>query len=259
MLERVLIVDEDVKVRGFLYELFTEVGLNALTLPAASEALEFLKKERPVLVIIGYTPGEYSCLSLAKKIRVLDKDVKIIVLGCSKIKECDVAEIEEAGITASLDKNFENPQVIKTILSIVKQEVGIKPVPEKRWGRVLIVDDEQDTREMVVNFLQRKGFETDAASSGEECVEKVKAFDFDAVVLDITMGGMDGLLTLKLIKEAKPQVKVIMATALQSKDLVKQALVIGASDYITKPFNLAILESTLLSFLVVDKIAKKSP
>lgn len=259
MLERVLIVDEDVKVRGFLYELFTEVGLNALTLPAASEALEFLKKERPALVIIGYTPGEYTCLSLAKQIRALDKDVKIIVLGCSKIKECDAASIEAAGISASLDKNFEDPQVIKAILAIVKQRVSVKPLPEKRWGRVLIVDDEQDTREMVSNFLQRKGFETDTASSGEECVAKVSALDFDAVVLDITMGGMDGLLTLKHIKDAKPQVKVIMATALQSKDLVTQALVIGAADYITKPFNLAILESTLLSFLVAAKIAKKSP
>lgn len=259
MLDRVLIVDEDVKVRGFLYELFTQVGLNALTLPAASEALEFLKKERPVLVVIGYTPGEYICLSLAKKIRSLDKETKIIVLGCSKIKECDVSEIEEAGITASLDKNFDDPQVLKTILSIVKQETAIKPLPEQKWGRVLIVDDEQDTREMVSNFLRRKGFVTETATSGEEAIEKVRALDFDVVVLDITMGGMDGLLTLKHIKEAKPQVKVIMATALQSKDLVTQALVIGASDYITKPFNLAILESTLLSFLVGEKIAKKSP
>ncbi len=259
MLERVLIVDEDVSVREFLYELVAEVGFNALTLPSGSEALERLKNERPALVIISDNPGEYSGIELAKKIRAFDKDLNIIMLGSQEaIDKAGMSPISK-DVSAYLVKNFQNPQVIKTIFSYLKQETVVKPVPDKKWGKVLIVDDEQDSRDMVGNYLRRRGFETDSAASGEECVEKVKAQAFDLVILDITMGGMDGLLTLKRVKDANPAIKVVMATAIQNKDIISQALSMGASDYIIKPFNLGALESTLLSLLVTAKTEKKTP
>jgi DNA-binding response OmpR family regulator len=259
MLERVLIVDEDVKVRDFLYEVMTEVGFRALTVPTGSEGLERLKKERPVLVIIDDVPGEFSGIPLAKKIRSFDKDIRIIMLGL-KPKVLDLKDqIAEANISAYLSKDFQDPTVIKTIISVVKLDSGAKAQTEKIWGRVLIVDDEYESREMVGNYLRRRGFETDSASSGEECIEKLRMESFDVVVLDVTMNGMDGLLTLKRIKDANPNVFVIMATALGNKDVISQAQSMGASDYIIKPFNLGLLESSLLSLLLTKKIEKKSP
>ncbi len=259
MLERVLIVHEDVYVREFLYELISEVGFNVLTLPSGSEVLERLKKERPVLVIISDTLGEFSGVSLAKKIREFDKDLRIVLMGNPDEASGLKSEIDALTVSAYLNKNFDDPQVIKSIFSLLRQESTIKPLPEKKWGSVLIVDDEPEGREMVGNYLRRRGFETDSASSGEECIEKVKSKNFDVVILDITMGGMDGLLTLKRVKDVNAGIKVIMATALQDQGIVAQVMTMGASDYIIKPFNLSTLESMLLSLLMIGKFAKKTP
>ncbi|HQP92324.1 MAG TPA: response regulator, partial [Candidatus Omnitrophota bacterium] len=215
MLERVLIVHEDVQVRGFLYELVSEIGFNVLTLPGGAEALERLKKERPTLVIISDTQSDFSGIDLVKKIREFDKDLRILLIGNPQASEFN-SEVDSLGVSSYLANNFDDPLVIKSIFSLLKQEATIKPVPDKKWGSILIVDDEEEGREMIGNYLRRRGFDTDTASSGEECIEKVKAKNFDAVILDITMGGMDGLLTLKRIKEVNQNVKVIMATAMQN-------------------------------------------
>ena len=87
----------------------------------------------------------------------------------------------------------------------------------------------------------------DSASSGEECLAKVKAGNFKIVLLDITRSGMDGLLTLKRILEINNQIKVVMVSAIQNEEVLGQAKAIGACDYITKPFNLDTLESSLIS------------
>lgn len=246
MTERVFIVDEDIQVREFLYELISEVGFFALTLPGGRQALERLKNERPSLIIIDHASGEYSGISLAQKIREFDKDVQIIMLGAEP-QEALAPQIKETNISAYLKKDFKDPEIIKAILSVLKQESFIKSAGEKKWGRVLIVDDELENCEMVGNFLSRRGFEVDTASSGEECLDKIKHTSFDVILLDITMDGMDGLLTLKRIMDCDAKIKVIMVTALQNKEILAEAKAIGACDYLIKPFNLGLLESSLIS------------
>lgn len=253
MIDRVLIVDEDVHVRDFLYELISEVGCGVLTAPTGRDGLDRLKKERPGLIIIDDTPGEFSGILLAKKIREFDKDIKLIMLGVDPKPEALASQIKEANISAYLKKDFQDPAVIKNLLSVLKQERFLKPKIDIKWGSVLIVDDEIETRELTGNFLQKQGFDIETAASGEECLERMKQKPFDIVLLDITMDGMDGLLTLKRIKDAHSLAKVVMVTALQNKEALAQAREYGASDYITKPFNLGYLESTLLSLLLTRK------
>ncbi len=87
----------------------------------------------------------------------------------------------------------------------------------------------------------------DIASSGEECLEKIRQRSFDIVLLDITMTGMDGLLTLKRIMDIGPNNKVVMVSALANQRILDEAKALGARDYIIKPFNLGALEACLLS------------
>jgi CheY-like chemotaxis protein len=258
MSERVLIADHDVRTREFLYELISEVGYGVLTVPVGNEVLVRMKKERPALVILDDTPGEYSGINLARKIREFDKDIRIILLGEDPKPEKMLAQLNEARITTYLKKDFQDPKVITIILSILKQESYLKPSADKKWGNILIVDDEPDNREMLANFLIKRGFSADTAISGEECIEKVRQKNFDVVLLDITMDGMDGILTLKCIKEYNTKIKVIMVTALQSQGLIEEARGFGASDYIVKPFNLGLLESSILSLILTGKDQQKS-
>jgi DNA-binding NtrC family response regulator len=250
MIERVFIVDEDVHVRGFLYELISEVGFGVSTIPSGRELLDLLKKETPALLIIADAPGEFSGFSLIKKIREFDKDIKIIVLGEGDATPKQAGLVKETATSVYLKKNFQNPDIIKKILSHLRQERFINPQAQKRRGRILVVDDEYESRISVGNFLSRRGFEVDTATSGEECLEKIKQNPFDVVLLDITMSGMDGLLALKHITSIDNRIKVVMITAHQNENMLLQAKAMGAYDYIIKPFNFDTLEATLLSVLL---------
>ena len=105
--------------------------------------------------------------------------------------------------------------------------------------RILIVEDEQNIREFEVINLKRVGYETVEAGSGEEALE---IFDndrigFDIALLDISMPGMDGFQLCKELRRRSPRLGIIMLTArTQEMDKVS-GLMIGADDYITKPFS----------------------
>ena len=261
MVEKVLIADEDVSVRDFLYDLISEIGFVVLTIPTGEEALEHLKKEKPAFLIIDDKPGEFNGVLLAKKIREFDKDIRIIMLGQEANYQALASHLKEADVSAFLKKDFQDANVIRNLIALLKHESFLKPQhesflkpqSEKQGGSILVVDDEQESSRMTSNFLKRRGFEVETAASGEECLEKIKEKDFDVVLLDITMEGMDGLLTLKRLKSIRSNAIVIMVTAHQNKEMLAQAKEFGATYYITKPFDLGSLEACLLPLLLNKK------
>lgn len=105
-------------------------------------------------------------------------------------------------------------------------------------ARVLIVDDDEKMRMMLQKVLQREGYDTALADSGEDALGRLKTTDFDVVLTDIRMPGMGGMALLKDIREASPETTVIMMTAFGSVDSAVEAMKQGAYDYINKPFKI---------------------
>ena len=101
---------------------------------------------------------------------------------------------------------------------------------------VLVCDDEEGIRESLKLILE-KDYDVVFAESGDEAIEKMKTSPADIVILDIKMPRKDGLETLKELKKLNPSSKVIIATGYKSTDIAQEAMRIGASDYIVKPFN----------------------
>ena len=114
---------------------------------------------------------------------------------------------------------------------------------------VLVVDDEPKLRVVLSRFLEMHGLDAVAAASGEEAVDFVNRREPSAVLLDIRMPGMDGLVALKAIRAGHPGLPVIMITGLGDEHLMDQALFLGASEYLTKPLSFPDLEQTLASQL----------
>ncbi|MFH1692285.1 MAG: response regulator, partial [Candidatus Omnitrophota bacterium] len=233
--------------------LISEVGYDAQTVATGSIALERLERERPSCIIINDGDKEDSGLRLARKIRNFDKEIKIIMLGSHFEDEATKKELESLGVAAYLKDDFHESENIKKMLMALKSERIIKPDIEEKRGKILIVDDEPDSCRMMGNFLRRRGFEVEVAYSGEECLAKIPQHNFDVILLDITMKNMDGLLTLKRIKDVNPKIKVVMVTALANDEVLSQAKLFGASDYITKPFDFSVLESSLLTLFLSKK------
>lgn len=101
--------------------------------------------------------------------------------------------------------------------------------------RVLLVDDEDDFRRPVAKRLQRRAIVPEEANSGEEALSKLSMRPIDVVVLDVKMPGMDGIQTLRCIKERDPRVEVILLTGHASTQDGVDGIKSGAFDYLTKP------------------------
>jgi len=104
--------------------------------------------------------------------------------------------------------------------------------------RVLIVDDEQDFATALVERMQTRDLEAQAVFSGDEAVELVKAHHFDAVVLDLSMPGMDGIQTLKGMLAINADLQVIILTGHASVSSGVEAVKQGAFEFLEKPVKL---------------------
>lgn len=109
-------------------------------------------------------------------------------------------------------------------------------------GRILVVDDNADNRDLLSRRLQRKGYEADSAEDGQAALDRLDGEAFDAVLLDIRMPGMDGLECLQKIRQrfSKVELPVLMVTAETDSTSVVRAMQLDANDYITKPVDFAI-------------------
>lgn len=101
---------------------------------------------------------------------------------------------------------------------------------------ILVVDDEEYTRQLLQRILEEANYTVVTASNGNEAIDKVSSENIGLVILDIRMPGMDGFQTLQRIRE-KSDMPVIMLTGLDSTSSVSASLDLGADDYIKKPFK----------------------
>ena len=118
-------------------------------------------------------------------------------------------------------------------------------------GKLLIVDDEADVREFAANFFRRRKIEVITASSGEEALGIIAEQKPQLVLLDIKMDGIDGIETLRRIKERDEKIKVIMVSGRKPEEegTLDRCQKIGALAYIHKPLELDELERVVLKEL----------
>ena len=104
-------------------------------------------------------------------------------------------------------------------------------------GRILIVDDERAILVALRGLFGKEGYEVDTASSGEEAVKKIEAGRFHVVVTDLSMDGISGMQVLERARTVDPDLAVVMMTAHGSEKAAVQAMKLGATDYLPKPFD----------------------
>lgn len=115
--------------------------------------------------------------------------------------------------------------------------------------KILVVDDEDDVRLFLQDFLSERDLQVMSASSGEEALAIVDKEHPDIILLDLMMPGIDGLECLERIMKKNPATNVIMITALNDDVRVAKARKLGAQNYILKPFSLGYLETELMKLL----------
>jgi two-component system OmpR family response regulator len=104
--------------------------------------------------------------------------------------------------------------------------------------RILVVDDEENIRFLLVSALSHFGFDVHAAASGQEAMQMVESVRPDLVVLDVMMPDVDGFAVLRRLRAARDMTPVLFLTARDGTDDLVHGLTLGADDYVKKPFSL---------------------
>jgi DNA-binding response OmpR family regulator len=107
--------------------------------------------------------------------------------------------------------------------------------------RVLVVDDEVDYATALVARLRRRGFTADAVFSGADAVTRVRTGATDVLLLDLKMPGLDGLATLRAVRQVAPRVRVIVLTGHGTVASGVEGMQIGADDFLLKPVDIDVL------------------
>lgn len=112
-------------------------------------------------------------------------------------------------------------------------------------AKILFADDDGALREVVRNQLVENGYLVDEADDGEKTVEMLRGGSYDLLLLDINMPGKSGIDVLKYIKEEGVNCRVIMLTGRVGFSIATESIKLGAAEYITKPFTLEYLLSSI--------------
>jgi DNA-binding NtrC family response regulator len=121
--------------------------------------------------------------------------------------------------------------------------------------RVALVDDEELFRETLAKLLRRRGIEVATAADGEAGVALVRAMAPDVVVLDLRMPGIDGIETLRRIREQRPDTRVVMLTGHGSVEAGVEALRAEAFDFLLKPVSPDQLVEVILAAVAAGRDA----
>ena len=119
--------------------------------------------------------------------------------------------------------------------------------------RVLLVDDETEFVETLALRLETRGLRVDTADSGEAAIAKVQEKQYDAILLDLAMPGMDGVEALQRIREHNPDSQVIVVTGRATVQNAKEVMRLGALDLLEKPVEIETL-TELIDQAATNKI-----
>jgi DNA-binding NtrC family response regulator len=102
-------------------------------------------------------------------------------------------------------------------------------------ARLLIVDDEEQFVEALSERLSMRDYDVTTALTGEDAINKITSYNFDVVILDVRLPGVDGTEVLRTIKNLKPLTEVIMLTGYGTVEMAIQGMKLGAFDFLMKP------------------------
>jgi CheY-like chemotaxis protein len=251
---KVLIVDDDPDVRATVAAYLSGVGFDVAQADSGLEALLEVRRLRPGGIVLDIMMPRLGGLQALQRIRALDP--RIVVVAVSGAPD---AELERQAVRAGAIACLVKPLVLAELASVLR---GVRPrpradpapgpPPRPRAGRVLVVDDEADFREVLQDFLVDKGYDVRPAADGLAALSAVAGDAPDVVLLDIQMPGLGGVDVLAAIRAIAPAVQVIMVSGTSNTDLAARSLAFGAFDYVTKPVDLAYLERSLETAIIMN-------
>ncbi|MBI2495546.1 MAG: response regulator [Candidatus Omnitrophica bacterium] len=249
MFEAIAVSDHDTERRKLFYEVLTELNYRVTTLPSRKELMELLTRERPQCVILAVDQSDRSVADVLRPLRELDKTLKIVVLAPPELASPPEPVLANDPRVSILSEGLNRLSLIRSILTFFKTRYVEQAIEKAASleGVILNIEDDPRVAQLLKAYLERRGYHVTNVANGEAAVLRMQVDRPKVVILDILLPGMDGLLTLRRLKGIDPSVPIIVSSGLEDTDLMQEAKAAGAAAYLVKPFDLAKLETVILT------------
>ena len=236
---KILVVDDDPYLLDLLLETLKTIGYDAYGAPDAMQALARLNAFEFQLVITDINMPGMDGIEFARRIREKSPRLPIIFITGVFNPE-DVRKIADGPLLTKPFRIGQIEEMIQTALADTPQPPIAKP------DAILVVDDDDSFRVMLMETLKLSGYDVFGAAGGEEALALLDRQKFRAVITDIKMPGMDGLTLARFIKKRDPSLPVILVTAyLPIEERLGDSSV--ADGYLMKPFKIESITELLES------------
>ncbi|MEP6903198.1 MAG: response regulator [Actinomycetota bacterium] len=273
---RVLIVDDNATNRKIIQYQTESWGMIGTVAESGAQALDLLRASgQPFdIAILDLMMPEMDGFDLARAIKA-DPDIADLrrVLLPSFGKNGQDRRVHENGIAAYLQKPVGESQLYNCLVKVMTEESGninINPLPrritkhflhnpkreskvKKSKGRILVAEDNEINREVVINQLQALGYSPNAVINGREAVEALKNQKYDVVLMDCQMPEMDGFeatTEIRRLEDGSNHTVIIAVTAHALKGDREKCLAAGMDDYLGKPVKIETLQRMLEQWIV---------
>jgi DNA-binding response OmpR family regulator len=247
----ILIVDKEKILIDLLIPALSTPDVLVIGATSGDEGARMLDIHRPDLLVID--PGVENALPLITSVRSGVFKTKIVaVVGSEETRQ----RIDALHVDTIVDRNGG----LEAFVSVIRAAL---PADLRIWSQtggtsILICDDEDEMRSLLLEFLKDRGHVLLVARNGQEALERVEHDpSIQIVLLDVSMPAMGGVEVLKRIMNSHPHPSVIMLTAIADREIAKQAIKVGAFDYILKPFDFVTLESSINACLSYSEYQKQ--
>ena len=243
----ILAVDDSLIVRKFFSDIFHQLDIRYETAEDGLEACKIIKKHGGFdIYFIDWRMPKMDGLELTKWIKLSGKRGKVILFSSAELEE-----IREASLQSGADKCMIKPFLSSAIVDCMNECFGISGENE-RYGKdneftgktLLIVEDIEINREILLSVLKHTGLNIDCAVNGEEAAAMIKAAPekYDVVFMDMQMPVMDGLEAARQIRalpdEQCKKLPIIAMTANVFKDDIERCIAAGMNDHLGKPIDI---------------------
>ena len=239
----ILIANEQTYLVDLLQETLRNEDLVVVGACDAVEAGHLFEKHRPNLAVVDPDiPGGIHILQL---IRSSTEPCAVIALTSSAENR---AALQNMGVETVVDKGVSLKVLLRTIRSYVDADPAVPHTTAN--ATILVVDDEEEIRDIQAKLLSRKGYSVVTAATGDEALSLLDQDGSIAVVLlDVQIPGRGGLDVLRAISTSKNRPQVIIVTAMVDEQLARHSRKLGAFDYVLKPIEPEALEGVIIASL----------
>jgi DNA-binding NtrC family response regulator len=247
----ILIIDKEKILVDLLIRSLTSPELSVMGATSAEEGTRLIELHGPDLLVID--PAISNAFALMASVREGSLPAKIVAVTASdEIRE----RVRAMGIETIVDRHSGLDALVGAIRSSLPTDLSIL-AEDNRVG-VLIVDDEDELRIVVSEFLKGRGYAASGAKKGPDALDRIHDDpSIQIVLLDVMMPIMGGMEVLRKIMAMDRHPNVIMMTAVADREIARQAMKIGAFDYILKPFDFAAIEASVTACLSHSEYQKQ--